>query len=255
VLPEGSYDKPVLHISDAGGRLARTPPMKPDDHVSIARTTISIASDGTVKGTTRQTGTGIFAETARSMATQMQEQGREKFAENVLRNLDQPGTGVFEPAAPFDLAEPYVVQGEFSLNQKLPTPLIGSHRIPFGIPINLRPGLALIGPRIEHRKSDFSCWAGKQVEEIEVVFGPGLALPRPIRGTTIDNRYFTFQSRYRISGRILTIRREFVSNVVGQVCAKEIEADLTEPMERVLRSMRAQMTFQRSASNSDSEPQ
>jgi len=164
-LPEGSYDKPVLHISNAGGRLARTPPMKPEDHVSIARTTISIAGDGTVKGTTRQTGTGIFAESARF---QWQLRCRSRAARSLLRmysaTLTNPGRGVFEPAAPFDLAEPYMVQGEFSLYQKLPIPLSGSHRIPFGIPINLRPGLALIGPRIEHRKTDFNCFAGKQVD-------------------------------------------------------------------------------------------
>ena len=252
-LPEGLHDKPVIHMSNAGGRLARTPPMKPDDHVSIAKTTVSIASDGTVKGTTRQIDTGIFAESARSVAAQMQEQGREKFAEIVLRNLEQPGTGVFEPAAPFDLTEPYVVQGEFSLNQKLPTPLNGTHRIPFGIPINLRPGFALLGPRIERRKADFICLAGKQVEEIELTFAAGLVLPRAIRGTTIDTKIFKFESRYLIQGRTLTIRREFISNVPGQVCAKEVEADLTEPMERVVRSMRAQMTFGRPSSNRDSE--
>jgi hypothetical protein len=42
VLPVGSYDKPVLHISETGGRLARTPPMKPEDHTTMSRTVLMI---------------------------------------------------------------------------------------------------------------------------------------------------------------------------------------------------------------------
>src|SRR5262249_7217870 len=140
ILPAGSYDKPVLHISGAGGRLARTPPMNPADHVSIAKTTARIAADGTIKGTTRQTATGIFATAARATATQIQTQGREKFAEAVLRNLGTPGTGAFEPTAPFDWSEPYSVQGDFSLNEKLQMPLSGIRNIPAGMPIQRRPG-------------------------------------------------------------------------------------------------------------------
>src|SRR5262249_46992770 len=68
ILPESSYDKPVLHISSAGSRPARTPPMRPEDHVTTARTKASVAADGTIKGTTRQTPTGVFATSAPGLA-------------------------------------------------------------------------------------------------------------------------------------------------------------------------------------------
>jgi len=250
-LPESSYDKPVLHISSAGGRPARTPPMKPDDHVTIAKTTATIAADGTIKGTTRQTATGIFASSARGVAMQIQTQGREKSAEAALRNLGQAGTGVFEPAAPFDFAEPYILQGEFALNTKLEVPLNGSRQIPFGMPIHRRPSVGLLGQRVPGRRADFMCFAGKQVEEIELTFADGLPLPRAINGGTIDNKYFSFQSHYAINGRTMTIRREFTSNVPGQVCAKEIESELTEPLQRVARSMQTQMSFAPVAPSND----
>ena len=243
-LPESSYDKPVLHISSAGGRLARTPPMKAEDHVTIARTTAFIAADGAIKGTTRQTATGIFAASARGTAMQMQTQGREKSAETVLRNLGQVGTGLFEPAAPFDFTEPYILQGEFTLNTKLEVPFNGSRQIPFGMPIHRRPSLGLFGQRVPGRRADFMCFAGKQVEEIELTFADGLPLPRAITGSTIDNKYFTYQSHYAINGRTMTIRREFKSSVTGQVCAKEIETELAEPLQRVARSLQVQMSFQ-----------
>jgi transglutaminase-like putative cysteine protease len=243
VLSESSFDKPVLHISGAGGRPARTPPMKPEDHVTTARTKALIAADGTIKGTTQQTATGIFATSARGVAMQIQTQGREKFAETVLRALGRPGTGVFAPAAPYDFSEPYDIQGDFSLSEKLQIPLNGVRNIPFGMPIHRRPGTVLLGQRVPGRTTDFACFAGRQVEEIALTFADELPLPRSIRGTAIDNKNFSYQSSYDIEGRTLTIRRDFKSKVAGQVCAKEIEAELTEPMQQVARSLGAQMSF------------
>jgi transglutaminase-like putative cysteine protease len=243
VLPWSSYDKPVLHISAAGGRPARTPPMRPEDHVATVSTTASISADGTIRGTTRQTSTGAFATAARGVATQIQAQGRERYAEAVLRNLGHPGKGLFETAAPFDFSEPYGVDGEFVLNEKLQVPFAGPRDIPFGMPIHRRPGAGMLGQRVADRKSDFVCYAGKQVEEIELTFADGLPMPKPLNGSTIDNKAFTFKWSSAISGRTLTIRREFVSKVAHQVCPKEMEAELAEPLQRVARSLRAQMSF------------
>jgi transglutaminase-like putative cysteine protease len=243
ILPQNSYDKPVLHISSAGGRLARTPPMRPQDHVTIAKTTATIGADGVVKGTTRQTATGIFAASARNRATQIQTLGREKFAETMLRSLGRPGTGIFEPAIPSDLSEPYSVQGEFSLHEKLQIPLSGARDIPIGMPIHGRPGVGLLGQRVAGRQTDFACYAGKQVEEIELTFAEGLPLPKAAREAPIGNTYFSYQSSHAIKGRTLTIRREFESKVASQVCAKETEAEIAEPMRRVGRSLRLQMAF------------
>jgi transglutaminase-like putative cysteine protease len=243
VLPESSYDKPVLHISSAGGRPARTPPMKPEDHVTTARTTASVAVDGVIKGTTRQTATGVFATSARGRATQIQTQGREKFAEAMLRSLGRPGTGVFDPATPSDFSEPYSLQGEFSLNEKLQMPLSGVREIPVGMPVHGRPGMALLGQRVAGRQTDFTCYAGKQVEEIELTFAERLPLPKVAREAPIDNKFFSYQSSFTVKGRTLTIRREFTSKVTGQVCASEVESEIAEPLRRVSRSLRVQMSF------------
>ena len=246
ILPESSYDKPVLHISSAGGRLARTPPMKSGDHVVTAKTVATIEADGVVKGTTRQTATGVFASHARNAGIQIQTQGREKAAESQLRALGQPGTGIFEPVTPFDYTEPFVVQGAFSLNEKVQTPLNGVRNIPFGMPVLGRPGRPgenLLGQRVVGRKADFACYAGKQVEEIELTFEKSLALPRPAKGIAVDNKYISYRSSYALAGRTLTVRREFESKVPGQRCTKDIEAQIAEPMQRISRDVRAQMWF------------
>jgi hypothetical protein len=243
VLSESAYDKPVLHLSNAGVRAARTPPMKPADHVSISKTTARIEADGTIKGTTRQSGTGVFASWARGTASQIQAQGREKYAEAVLRSLSTPGTGIFVSADPFDFSEPYSIQGEFTLVEKLQMPLRGIRNMPIGMRTQARPSGWLLGQRVVARKTDFFCYAGKQVEEIALTFAAGLPLPKAIRGSNIENEIFTYRASYTIEGRTLMIRREFTSKVTGQVCTKEMESEIAEPLQQVSRSLRTQMSF------------
>jgi hypothetical protein len=100
-----------------------------------------------------------------------------------------------------------------------------------------------LGQRVVARKTDFFCYAGKQVEEIALTFAAGLPLPKAIRGSSIDNGIFSYRASHTIEGRTLMIRREFTSKVTSQVCAKEMESELAEPLQQVSRSLLAQMTF------------
>src|SRR5262249_22860357 len=154
---------------------------------------------------------------------------REKYAESLLRSLGRPGTGVFEPAVPSDLSEPYSIQGDFSLNEKLQMPLSGARQIPIGMPILGRPGAGLLGQRVAGRTTDFACYPAKEVEELELTFADELPLPKAIKDAAIDTKYFSYRASYAIKDRTLTVRREFVSKVAGQVCAKEVEAEISEP--------------------------
>lgn len=243
ILPAASYDKPVLHISDAGGRPARTPPMHPEDHVTTSRTTVTVGADGSIRGETRQVSTGVFASGARQIAARIETQGREKFAENQLRTLGRPGTGIFEPAMPSDFSEPFSLRGSFVLNERLQLPLNGVRDMPIGMPVHQRPGFWPFGQRIANRKTDFWCFAAKQVEEIEVTFSEGLAVPRKLKGSAIDTKYFSYRSSYDVEGRTLKIRREFTSKVAGQVCPKEIETEISEALKQVARSLGTRMSF------------
>ena len=202
-----------------------------------------IGADGQIRGETRQISTGVFASGARQIANRIETEGREKYVETLLRALSHPGTGAFDVALPSDFSEPYTVHGTFALNSKLPVPLSGSRELPFGMPIHKRPGLWAFGQRVAKRQTDFVCFAAREVEEIEISFADGLALPNRLEGTTIDNRYLSYRSSYDLVDRTLKVRREFTSNVGGQVCDKEVEAEISGPLQRVARSLGAQMMF------------
>jgi len=243
VLPVGSYDKPVLHISETGGRLAKTPPMKPEDHTTTSRTVVTVGADGQITGETRQISTGVFASGARQIAIRIQTEGRDRYVESLLRALGHPGTGTFDAALPSDFSEPYTLRGTFVLNSRLPMPLSGSRELPFGMPIHKRPGVWPLGQRVAKRQTDFFCFAAREVEEIEISFADGVALPNRLEGIAIDNRYLSYRATYDLVDRTLRARREFTSNVAGQVCSKEVEAEISGALQRVMRSLGAQMMF------------
>jgi transglutaminase-like putative cysteine protease len=244
-----TYDKPAVHLSAGGVRLARTPPMRAADHTLVTQTKVTIAANGTVSGETKQSATGMFASLARAVASVVESSGPETVAERQLQAFGTPGKGRYELDSPRNLAEPYVVKGRFTLNERFAAPPVGRKVIPIGMPILGRPGDLLLGTRHQGRKLPFECLAGRQIEEIDVTLPGDKPLNITIPSRKIANRLFTYKSEYRVEGRTLKIRHEFVSLVPNQVCAPEIEADIAKPMAEVLASVNSRL-----AVNSVSRP-
>jgi transglutaminase-like putative cysteine protease len=236
-----TYDKPALHLSADGAHLARTPVMRPQDHTLTTQTRVTIAANGTVSGETKQSATGLFTAFARAVATAIQNNGPETVAERQLQAFGTPGKGRYEIESPRNLAEPYLVKGRFTLNDRFAAPPAGRKAIPIGIPILSRPGELLLGARAPGRKLPFTCLAGRQVEEIDVTFPEGMPLNNPLQGRKIATKLFTYKSDYRFEGRTLKIRHEFVSLVPNQVCGADIEADIGRPMAEVRASVNSRL--------------
>jgi tetratricopeptide (TPR) repeat protein/transglutaminase-like putative cysteine protease len=230
VLGQGDYDKPVLRMSANGVRLDHTPSMRPQEHVSKNETKITVAADGTMTGETKETGTGVFGAGLRGMIANIQHNGAEKSAETQLKTHGWTGNGRFVLPRTLDLADPFALTGEF----KLATAAGRDVPFPVGLMTRVRPGNYLLGPRFEGRKHPFVCLAGGQIEEIELTFAPGLTLPGVPQGRTIENSRFSYMAQYRLEGRTLKVRREFVSKVAGQVCAAEVEAEVAGALKAVV---------------------
>jgi hypothetical protein len=240
VLAAETYDKPVMHFSAEGARIARTPAMRADEHVTINRTTITVAADGTIRGRTIEQSTGIFATYARSFATTIPIKGSEKAAADQLKLNGTPGTGRYEVPALNAPGSPWIVTGEFKLDAPYKaTP--GPQVIPVGLATRGRPGSFLFGARHPDRTSPFVCFAGRQVEEIDIEFADGLPLPVVAKDRTIKTGVFTYTSDAKLEGRTLRIRREFVSRVAGQVCAAELEAELAPALKTVSTNVQSRL--------------
>jgi len=233
-----TYDKPAVHLSANGVRVARTPVMRAEDHTLVTQTKVTIAANGTMSGETRQSATGMFATFARAVAGVIESNGPETVAEQQLQGFGTPGKGRYEVESRRNLAEPYVVKGHFTLNERFAA---GRKAIPIGMPVLGRPGDLLLGTRYQGRKLPFACLAGRQVEEIDVTLAEDKPLNLGVQGRKIANRLFTYRSEYHLQGRNLKIRHEFVSLVPSQVCAPEIEAEIGKPMAEVRTSVNSRL--------------
>jgi len=248
VLAE-TYDKPAVHLSASGVHLARTPAMRAADHTLTTQTKVTIAANGTMSGETRQSATGLFASFARVVASAIESNGPETIAERQLQGFGTPGKGRYQIESSRNLAEPYVVKGRFTLNERFAAPPAGHKAIPIGMPILGRPGDLLLGTRFQGRKLPFACLAGREIEEIDVTFAEDKQLKISVPGRTITTRLFTYKSDYRVEGHTLKIRHEFVSRVPGQVCGPEVEGEIGKPMAEVRTSVNSRL-----AVNSTAQP-
>src|SRR5262249_27861377 len=142
-----------------------------------------------------------------------------------------------------NFAEPFTVKAQFTLNDKMAVAAGGSSVIPYGLSMKGRPSGALLGDRYDGRQLPFVCYAGRQVEEIELSFADGLPLPQTIPNRTIDKRWFSYTAEYRLEDRTLKIRREFVSHVPSQVCSPEVEAQISRPLKEVRADIATRLHF------------
>lgn len=238
------YDKPVLHMSDAGVRRAHTPAMSPDEHVSVRRTRLVVAADGAVSGDSVQIATGVFAIGARNAVASLQWEGLEKAAETTLRNAGSPGRGRIDIGVPEALERSYEMRARFAYDARLPVRPQASAQIPAGLGTLVRPGAFFFASRpAAGRKLPFMCFAGRQIEEIAIEFAAGLPMPEPIADRRIETASLVYTLAHRLEGRTMTLRREFVSRVQGQVCPPELEAEIGPPLAQVAADNALQIRF------------
>jgi hypothetical protein len=245
VLAPEAYDKPVVRVSGAGAKVARTPAMRPQDHVAHAHTTVTVAADGTVSGRTVERNTGIFGMVLRGVGSQVQNLGSDNAARLQLQGFNTPGTGRFDLGNTTETADPAVVEGSFALNQKFNAPPQGGRAfLPFGLPLTARPGNFLLGTVPNNRTMAFACYAGRQVEDIDATFDAALPMPFAPPPVTIENGAFSYKATFKIEGRTFKAHREFVARVPGQVCQPELEARIAGDMDALRRNVDMSYSFQ-----------
>jgi Domain of Unknown Function with PDB structure (DUF3857)/Transglutaminase-like superfamily len=234
VLAPEAYDKPVVRVSATAAKLARTPAMRPQDHVSHAVTTVNFAADGAITGTTEETNIGFTGMSLRFASGIVQQLGEETAASRQLQSFSTPGTGHFQLGDFAEPRDPARVKSDFALNDRFKlTAAGGIASIPFGLPITLRPGTLMFGQRLVGRKFPFGCYAGTQIEDIDATFDKSLPMPAPIPPLNIDNPWFTYRATFKIEDRTLKAHREFASRAPGQVCPPETEAQIAADLEKV----------------------
>jgi hypothetical protein len=244
VLAAENYDKPVVRVSATSAVLDRTPPMKPQDHVASLHTSIKVAADGSVTGRTVERNTGLFAFSLRAGGAAVQTVGSDNAARVQLQALGNPGTGRYDLGNASETADPVVVTGTFALDNKFKSPTQGARAsIPIGMQLTVRPGNVLLGTLPNNRSMPFTCFAGRQIEDIDATYDQALPMPVAPASVEIDNATFSYRANFKVEGRTLKIHREFESHVAHQVCEPGLEARIFGGMNAVRADVNTNYVF------------
>jgi transglutaminase-like putative cysteine protease len=242
VLPWTLHDKPALHAVDGKSRIARTPVLRAEDNVSEVATVATIAPDGHISGTTREHAKGAAATDLKAWMAAGLTGNR---AVTHLRSQGIPGTGDWIAPKRDDTASEVSLNADFKLADAIDLAAGEALWPPAGLRFLPRPGSFLLGVQDTPRLHPFPCYAGRQIETIEVKVPTGLKptrLPADRRWTTSIADY---SSNYAFRDGTLSVRREFTARPKGQACAAELSGELIGLMSNIRRDYGAVVVFDR----------
>lgn len=247
VLPWGYYDKPVLHAVEGKSRVARIPRLRAEDNVTEVKTVVTIASDGRISGKTREHATGSFAIDLKAQIPLDTEEGNAARARALLRNWGLPGSGKWIVPKRDNVAPDATLEGEFKSVDAVDL-AAGEGLFPSnGLRVLPLPGTFLVGGHDGTRTHPFPCYAGRQVDAIEVTVPAGLKPTRLPANRQWSTSIAEYRSSYEFKGTTLYVRREFVARPQGQVCGPDQSRELIGLMSNIRRDYRAVVVFDKSS--------
>lgn len=242
VLPWSNYDKPVLLAVVGRSRLARTPVLRTDDNLVEVTTRAEISADGHITGTTAERATGTMASDLKGWMALDLDDAR---ATKQLDFFDGPGTGKWLDPVRNDAANDVSLRAEFAMADTIDLAAGEALVPPPGLRFLARPGTMLMGAHDTPRTHPFPCYAGRQVETLEVAVPAGFKPQHLPRDRTFETAIATYSARYAFYDRTLTVRREFVARPAHQVCTPEQSHDMADLLSRIRRDYASVVLFDR----------
>lgn len=232
-------DKPVLHAVAGKSRVGRLPRERAEDNVAETHTTVTIWSDGTMSGSTRERATGAMAGDLRGQAARTD--GARASAQ--LRYFGTPGTGKWtkRPADATDGSAE--TAGQFKLSDAIDLGAGEALIPPPGLRFLQRPGGFLVGSHDAARSRPFPCHAGRQIETIEVILPRGIKPVRLPADRSWAISIAEYRSTYAFRDGTLTVRREFTAHPERQVCTPEQSKELVGFLSNLRRDYRSVVVF------------
>jgi len=226
-LPFAEYGKPVVHATASPPALRRTPLLAANAASVAIKTKASLGADGRLIGDSETTSTGPFSVELRLEALSIQGAGSDQAAKYVLRQKNFDGTGKFEFASPLEPAQTYRIAGHFETNPRQELLSGNSFALPIGLALGAVPGdflMGLLSFRDFRGDEPTPCFSGHEVEELSLELPENRHLRELPKGADVRNKYLSFKSEWSMSGRTVTVRREFTSTMDQPVCIGEVRA-------------------------------
>ncbi|MGQ5524145.1 DUF3857 domain-containing transglutaminase family protein [Chitinimonas sp. PSY-7] len=96
----------------------------------------------------------------------------------------------------------------------------------------------------ENRTQPFMCFSGKITEEVNYQLPPKVKVIDMPKSLSHEDKYFSYQSKYRLNGKILNAKREIASKPLGTVvCQPDAFKAMQPSLELIQRDLKAQFVI------------
>ena len=222
VLPFPEYGKLVVLATASTPSIHHTPAL-PEGLATVSiKTTAKLSADGRLSGDSESTGTGPFAIELREVAVSIQSIGAEQAAKLQLRGQGFDGKGKFDFDSPFTMAGSYRLAGHFEIEPR-PELVAGNSFVPpIGLGMGALPGNDLLGPLYNFRDArgiePTACFSGREISDLSLELPPGKRVREVPKPTDIKTDFMTYHAQWTLTGRTITVHREFTSKVSDPIC-------------------------------------
>jgi hypothetical protein len=240
VAPFGSldfseYGKPVVHAVMHGKALRQTPIVSAGGAFERVTTTARLDDDGEVSGETTNLARGPFGVGLRIYGQQVEAEGSEKAAADILKTAGIDGSGDFSFAAPTKPGAEYKVVGKF--DYAMPQYLSGAaFTMPSGLRLLPAVGDWLMGPlgAAKLRDSEATrCFTGTAVEDASLALPAGKRLLKLPADITVADAHLRFTAHWTFDGDTVAVHRQFTAVVNQPLCRGDVRKDVAKSLARI----------------------
>lgn len=240
-LPVQVQDKPVLAVSEEVP--ARTP--KDDGRArQSVKGVYRIAADGSFQGEMSLQAQGRFGQ---QMRVGLKGLNKDQLATVVKRHFQSsrvPADGQLLKTSDLQQrSDDFSYEAKFQTEPLLRLGAAGAFGIgPFLFSVAPVPAYAqyAVKPAEDHPTL---CFSSHSDEEYEITLPENMQVLSVPEGVSVNGPLVTYESSYKLDGRVLRVRRSVTDRMPGNVCNAEVNAAYREAMQPLLNDLRQQVLY------------
>lgn len=219
VLPESVLNKPV--VLTRLNRMARTPKMQADQHITKSKLRLVMREDGSVMGHSTTNFVGAPEFEARGRHFDREGRSPERTVRRLLSRFNELGSGVIEDSDPTDIAKPFELRSRFELDPPVNIPGPSALTVPVGLSAGVISAMAYAKPT-ESPNFPWVCSSETFEEDIELQFPATIRVTRIPKNTVYQDLVISYQATYALNetptGQLLKVTRRLSTQYAGGTC-------------------------------------
>lgn len=233
-------------IADDGtgaAKLVTLPVANPDSDKVTIMTTLTIDSSGDVKGTSEVSNSGVYDWLSREIFASLPPGMESQFADYVLKNSGQDGTGNYKHGDLHDLTKAFDFETHFKLPNYAQLPGPGAMVAPLGLSSfsNIASTFEAFGP--ETRDFAMPLVSRNVSETIQINLPDNMKVPNLPKPADITSQFGSYRSSYAANGQTITVTRVLNIALPGPLLQPEQYPEFRKMALAVMHDLRTQLVY------------